>query len=57
MIKNLLLLFNLTDTRLLLTVAGVSVLIFAVFYVLVYKITSGAYYNIVSGARRRGRIQ
>lgn len=57
MIKNLLLLFNLTDTHLLLTVAGISVLIFAVFYVLVYKITSGAYYNIVSGAQRRGRIR
>ena len=53
MIRNLLLLFNFSNAALLLIVAGVSVLVFAVFYALVYKITAGAYYKIVSGARGR----
>ncbi len=57
MIRNLLLLFNLNNLSLLLITAGVSVVVFAVFYVLVYKITSNAYYNIVSGSRRRGRVE
>ena len=52
MIRNLLLLFNLNNLTLLMATAGISVVIFAVFYVLVYKITSNAYYNIVSGSKK-----
>lgn len=51
MIYLMLQLFNLTNLTLLLTTAGISILIFAVFYTLVYRITSNAYYDIVSGAR------
>lgn len=53
MIKNLLLAFNLSNLPLLLTVAAVSVLIFIVFYILVYRITSNTYYHIVNGNRGR----
>lgn len=51
MINKLLMLFNLRDTKLFLTTTGISVLIFVLFYTLVYRITSNAYYSIVSGAR------
>ncbi len=51
MIRRLLMLFNLRNLPLLLTTAGISVVIFAVFYSLVYRITSNAYYSIVSGAK------
>lgn len=51
MIFRLLLLFNISDLLLLLEVAGVAVLVFALFYTLVYRFTSNAYYHIVSGAR------
>ena len=51
MIRNLLLLFNLNNLTLLMATAGISVVIFAVFYVLVYKITSNAYYKIVAGRK------
>ena len=53
MVRKLLMLFNLTNLPLLLQTAGISVLIFAVFYTLVYRLTSNAYYSIVSGARER----
>ncbi|MFT4144269.1 MAG: FtsX-like permease family protein [Mobilitalea sp.] len=49
MIRRLLMLFNLRNLPLLLTTAGISVVIFAIFYTLVYRITSNAYYSIVSG--------
>lgn len=49
MIRNLLLAFNLSNLPLLLTVAGVSVAVFMVFYILVYRITSNTYYRIVNG--------
>lgn len=51
LIKKLLLLFNLTNTSLLIGVTVACYLIFALFYVIVYRLTSGAYYSIVSGAR------
>ena len=51
MIRKLLILFNLHNLPLLLITAGISILIFAVFYVVVYRLTSNAYYSIVSGAR------
>ena len=53
MVRKLLMLFKLTNLPLLLQTAGISVLIFAVFYTLVYRLTSNAYYSIVSGARER----
>lgn len=49
MIQKLLLLFQINNLLLLLATAAISVLIFAVFYTLVYRITSNAYYSIVSG--------
>lgn len=48
-ISKLLTLFNVTNTGLLIRVTAVCYLIFALFYVLVYHITSSAYYGIVSG--------
>lgn len=53
MIRNLLLAFNLSNLPLLLTVAGVSVAVFMVFYILVYRITSNTYYRIVNGTSER----
>lgn len=51
LIKKLLLLFSLTNTGLLIGVTVACYLIFALFYVIVYRLTSGAYYSIVSGAK------
>ncbi len=51
MIALLLRIFNLTNTGLLAAVMAGCYVIFAVLYVLVYRITSGAYYSIVSGAQ------
>lgn len=50
MIHKLLVLFSLTNLNLLILVTAGCFLVFALFYVLVYRITSKAYYNIVSGA-------
>lgn len=51
LIKKLLMLFSLTNTSLLIGVTVACYLIFALFYVIVYRLTSGAYYSIVSGAK------
>ena len=51
MLHKLLVLFNLTNLNLLIIVTVSCYLIFALFYILVYRVTSKAYYNIVSGAR------
>lgn len=51
LIKKMLLIFSLTNTSLLIGVTLACYLIFALFYVIVYRLTSGAYYSIVSGAR------
>ena len=48
MIQKMLLLFGLTDVKLFVLVMVGSYLLFALFYVLVYRITSKAYYSIVS---------
>ncbi len=42
-------LFNLTNMSQLIMTTALSFLVFAVLYVIVYKITSSAYYKIVSG--------
>lgn len=52
LIRKLLLLFNLTNGQLLLLVTAGCYLIFALFYVLVYRVTSRSYFSIVSGMRR-----
>ena len=51
MVKRLLMLFNLRNVGLMLTVAAVTVLVFGLFYALVYKLTANAYYSIVSGRK------
>ncbi len=51
LIYKLLALFGMGNLRLLILVNVFCFLIFAVFYILVYRITSRAYYAIVSGAR------
>ena len=51
MVKRLLMLFNLRNVGLMLTVAAVTVLVFGLFYALVYKLTANAYYGIVSGRK------
>ncbi len=51
MIHKMLQLFNLWNTNLLIATTVGCFLIFGVFYGIVYRITSNAYYSIVSGAR------
>ena len=48
MVHKLLLLFSLTNLKLLLIVTVCCYLVFAVFYMMVYRITSKGYYHIVS---------
>ena len=52
MIRKLLMMFNLFNLKLLLCTTTISYLIFALLYLLVYRITSNAYYAIVSGGGR-----
>lgn len=54
-IRNLLLMFNLDNVALFAGTTALSLLAFALFYTLVYRITSNAYYQIVSGAKGDGR--
>ncbi len=50
-VRKLLLMFNLSNVVLFATTTSVSLLVFAVFYTIVYRLTSNAYYKIVSDAR------
>lgn len=50
-LRKLLLLFSLNNVALFAITTGVCFLVFALFYTIVYRITSNAYYKIVSGAR------
>ena len=52
MIRKLLLLFNMNNIRLFVATTCVSYLIFGAFYIFVYKMTSNAYYHIVSGCQK-----
>ena len=52
-IHKLLLLFNLSNTSLLIGTTVVCYVAFALLYTLAYKLTSNAYYHIVSGAAER----
>ena len=51
LIRKLLLLFGLVNGELLMIVTLCCYLVFALFYVLVYRATSRAYFSIVSGMR------
>lgn len=51
LVYRLLTLFSVTNLGLLIVITVSCFLVFAVFYVLVYRATSKAYYSIVSGAR------
>ncbi|MDO4814999.1 MAG: ABC transporter permease [Bacillota bacterium] len=51
LIYKLLQLFAVTDIKLLVITAGITVFAFAVIYTVIYRVTSNAYYNIVSGAK------
>lgn len=53
MIQKILMLFNLRNVALFAVTSVVSVAVFAVFYTLVYRVTSNAYYHIVSGTKER----
>ncbi len=50
-IRRLLLIFYLNNVALFMATTAISVAVFAVFYTIVYRLTSNAYYKIVSGAR------
>lgn len=50
-IHKMLMLFNLTNLKLLIGTTVVTFAIYAVFYTLVYRITSNSYYSIVAGAK------
>ncbi len=51
MLQKLLMLFGLTNVSLLVLITLVCYLVFAVCYLLIYRVTSRAYYGIVSGVR------
>ena len=55
LIYKLLVLLGLTNMNLLILVTICCYLIFALFYVFVYRITSKAYYSIVSGVKEEAR--
>ena len=48
-VQKLLAIFHLRNTALSLMVTGVAIVIFGIFYGVIYKITSNAYYSIVCG--------
>ena len=51
MVQKLLVMFNLRNTMLSIQVTGIAIVVFGIFYVIVYRITSNAYYTIVSGRK------
>ena len=51
MIYKMLIMFGITDVMFLVLVNLACFAVFALFYIVVYKITSRAYYSIVSDAR------
>lgn len=42
---------NSQNTTLSVIVTGVAIVIFGIFYTIVYRVTSNAYYSIVSGSK------
>ncbi|MBO5070088.1 MAG: ABC transporter permease [Roseburia sp.] len=53
MVQKLLAMFNLRNTMLSLIVTGAAIVIFGIFYAIVYRVTSNAYYTIVSGRKEQ----
>lgn len=51
MVQKLLVMFNLRNTMLSILVTGIAIVVFGIFYAIVYRITSNAYYAIVSGRK------
>lgn len=51
MVSKILVLFGITNTPFQILVTAISVLAFALFYVIIYKVTSNAYYSIVSSKK------
>lgn len=51
-IKEILNMFNLTNTRLFVTTTVETFIVLAVLYTIIYKVTSNMYYKIVSGKRK-----
>ena len=52
-IRKLLLLFGFESVTLFAATTGISLIVFALFYAAVYKLTAGAYYKIVSDAKEQ----
>ena len=52
LIKKMLVLFSLTNTGLLIGITIGSYLLFALFYIIVYLVTSKSYYSIVSNRKK-----
>lgn len=50
-VRRMLLMFNLNNVALFVATTAISIVVFAIFYAVVYRLTSNAYYKIVSGAR------
>ncbi len=50
-IHKMLVLFNLTNLKLLIGTTVITFAVYAVFYAIVYRITSNSYYSIVAGAK------
>ena len=55
MVQKLLVMFNLRNTMLSVLVTGIAIVVFGIFYAIVYRITSHAYYSIVSGRKENRR--
>lgn len=53
MVQKLLIMFNLRNAMLSIFVTGTAIVVFGIFYAIVYRITSNAYYSIVSGRKER----
>ena len=53
-IQKLIMAFNIFNVKLLAATTGISVVVFGVFYAVVYRLTSNAYYHIVSSAQEEG---
>ena len=52
-IRRILLVFNFNNPVLFAVTTLVCFVVFALFYTLIYRVTSNAYYKIVSGAKER----
>ena len=53
LISKMLVLLAITDKKLLLCITGICYVVFAMFYIVVYLVTSRGYYTIVSGKKER----